>query len=212
MTSIKNIKPQTIEAESFRIIEDEFKARTGRAVEDYNPQQFSVIRRVIHATGDFSFAESLLFSENSIEAGLNAVRQGKNIVLDVNMGAAGISKSVLNRYGGEVICRIGECQIAEMAKKNEKTRSEIALEIAAGENIGIIAVGNAPTALLKCMQLIDEGVFFPDLVVGVPVGFVNAAESKEILSSKEYPFITSMGRKGGSSVAAAIVNAILRFL
>ena len=212
MTVIRNIKPQEIEAESFRIIESEFQEKTGRKINDYDPKTFAVIRRVIHATGDFSFCESLLFSERSIEAGLNAIHQGKNIIVDVNMAAAGITKSILGRYGGKVICNIADPEVIEKAKKGGNTRSEIALKKAADENIGIVVVGNAPTALLMCMDLIEKGLLQPDLVIGVPVGFVNAAESKEILSQKEYPFITSIGRKGGSPVAAAIVNAILRFL
>jgi len=212
MVELQQVKPLEIEAESFRIIEREFFQRTGKRARDFGADQFSIIRRVIHATGDFSFCDSLIFKEGSIDAGLDAIRRGKNIVIDVNMGAAGISKTILSRYGGRVICRVSDPEVARKAKKEGLTRSETAMAMAAEDNVGIIAVGNAPTALLACMELIDKNVIQPDLVIGVPVGFVNAAESKEMLVQKEYPFITSLGRKGGSPVAAAIINAILRLL
>ena len=212
MVQLQQIKPLEIEAESFRIIERAFESQTGRKVEAFTDNRFPILRRVIHATGDFSFCESLSFSEGAVEAGIESIRQGKNILLDVNMGAAGISKGILGRYGGRVICRVSDPVVAEKAKVAGLTRSETAMSMAVEDNIGIIGIGNAPTALLACMELIDKGVLNPDLVVGVPVGFVNAAESKEILSQKGYPFITSLGRKGGSPVAAAIINAILRLV
>lgn len=201
-----------IEAESFRIIENEFFHQTGKRIEDFTANQFAIIRRVIHATGDFSFCESLMFNNGSIDAGLNAISNGKNILIDVNMGAAGISKSIVERHGGRVICRVSDQEVVEKAQQDGLTRSETAMALAAGDNVGIVAIGNAPTALLSCMKLIEQKVIQPDLVIGVPVGFVNAVESKELLSQKEYPFITSLGRKGGSPVAAAIINAILRLL
>jgi precorrin-8X/cobalt-precorrin-8 methylmutase len=165
---------------------------------------------VIHATGDFSFAANLLFHERAIRSGLASIRAGRNILIDVNMGAAGISRSILQKFGGEVICRIGDEEVAQIAKSKGLTRSEAAFDQATDDNIGIVAIGNAPTALLAAMRLIEEGKFSPDLVIGVPVGFVNAQESKEILSEKTYPFVTALGRKGGSPVAVAIINALLR--
>lgn len=193
-----------IEAESFRIIEAELGPTA------FSPEQFAVVRRCIHATGDFSFAENLRFHPQAIKAGLQAIRAGKNILTDVNMAASGISKGLLGRFGGKVICRAADAGVAAQAAAKSITRAEAAMELAAGENIGIAVVGNAPTALLKIMELMDSGVFTPDLVIGVPVGFVNAAESKEILASKPYPFITALGRKGGTPVAVAAVNALLR--
>ena len=201
---IKKIGPLEIEAESFRIIESEIGST------DFTPDQFAVVRRCIHATGDFSFAENMRFQAGAIEAGLNAIRAGKNILVDVNMAASGISKALLRKFGSEVICRVAETKTVNKAVADEMTRSEAAVERAVKENIGIVAVGNAPTALLKTMELIERGVFAPDLVIGVPVGFVNASESKEILASKSYPFITALGRKGGTPVAVAAVNALLR--
>ena len=210
MITLQQIKPLEIEAESFRIIEREFADKTGSPVDNYPADEFAVMRRVIHATGDFGFADNLRFHPRAIAAGIAAIRAGKNVLTDVNMAAAGISRSYLEEFGGQVICRVGEPEVAAEASRLGLTRSETALTLTAGDNVGIVAIGNAPTALLALMKLIEAGIIRPDLVVGVPVGFVNAAESKELLSQKNYPFITALGRKGGSPVAVAIVNALLR--
>ncbi len=201
---LQNVKPEEIEAESFRIIESEIGPTA------FTPAQFAVVRRVIHATGDFSFAENIRFHAGAIEAALTAIRGGKNVLTDVNMSAVGVSKGILAKWGGKVFCRVGEPDVAAEAKARGLTRSEVAIAQAVEQNIGIVAIGNAPTALLKVMEMIDRGDWQPDLVIGVPVGFVNAAESKALLAEKKYPFITAQGRKGGSPVAAAIVNALLR--
>ncbi len=201
---IQKISPLEIEAESFRIIESEI-GPTGFA-----PEEFAVVRRCIHATGDFSFAENMRFGHGAVEAGLAAIRAGKNILVDVNMAASGISGGLLEKFGGRVICRISDPETVARAKAGNMTRSEAAIEQALQDNVGIVAIGNAPTALLKTMELVDDGIFEPDLIIGVPVGFVNAAESKQILASKQYPFITALGRKGGTPVAVAAVNALLR--
>ena len=209
---ILQIKPLDIEAKSFAIIEEEFAARTGRRQQDFSAAQFAVIRRVIHATGDFSFAENLLFHQQAIQAANKAIKAGKNIVTDVNMTAAGINKKILADYGGRVICNIMGPKIAALAKERGTTRSEVAIESAMGPDTGIVVIGNAPTALLKIIELCKDSANLtrPELIIGVPVGFVNAAESKELLSEQEWPFITTLGRKGGSPVAAAIVNALLK--
>lgn len=204
MVTLQPIAPQDIEAESFRIIEREL-GPTG-----FTPEEFAVVRRCIHATGDFTFAENMRFHPQAINAGLAAIRAGKNILVDVNMAASGISSGLLTRFGGRVICRVAEPETAAMAKANGTTRSDAAMSRSVADNIGIVAVGNAPTALLKVMELIDRGLFAPDLIIGVPVGFVNASESKEILVQQSYPFITALGRKGGTPVAVAAVNALLR--
>lgn len=204
MVTLQPIAPQDIEAESFRIIERELGPTR------FSPEEFAVVRRAIHATGDFSFAENLRFHPQAIAAGLAAIRAGKNILVDVNMAASGVSAALLARFGGRVICRVAEPETAAMAKANGTTRSDAAIARSIGDNIGIVAVGNAPTALLKVMSLIELGLFAPDLVIGVPVGFVNAAESKQLLVEKAYPFIAALGRKGGTPVAVAAVNALLR--
>jgi precorrin-8X/cobalt-precorrin-8 methylmutase len=206
MVTLQQIAPQEIEAESFRIIEREL-GPTG-----FTPEEFAVVRRCIHATGDFTFAENMRFHPQAINAGLAAIRAGKNILVDVNMAASGISSPLLARFGGRVICRVAEPETAAMAKHNGTTRSDAAMARSVADNIGIVAVGNAPTALLKVMELIEQGIFKPDLIIGVPVGFVNASESKELLAEKDYPFITALGRKGGTPVAVAAVNALLRLV
>ncbi|MEA3546508.1 MAG: precorrin-8X methylmutase [Thermodesulfobacteriota bacterium] len=205
---IRDIKPQEIEAESFRIIEEELGPH------NFPPEEFAVLRRVIHATGDFSFAENIRFGSNPIAAGLQAIRSGKNILTDVQMAASGISKTILAKYGGKVICRVSDEYTAALAREKQWTRSEAAMELAAGDNIGIVAIGNAPTALLRAIKMIDQARegFHPELIIGVPVGFVNAAESKELLNQKLFPYITTLGRKGGTPVAVAMVNALLRLL
>jgi precorrin-8X/cobalt-precorrin-8 methylmutase len=204
--TIMQIAPEAIEAESFRIIAEELGPTS------FDPRTFKVVQRVIHATGDFSFAESLIFHPQAIDAGIAAIRAGRNILTDVNMGAAGVSKGLLASWGGTVICKVAEPEVARIAKERVLTRSEVAVERGLTENIGIVSVGNAPTALLKVMDCWDELApdLCPSLLVGVPVGFVNAAESKELLSEKSYPFITCKGRKGGTPVAVAIVNALIR--
>ncbi|MCI5119710.1 MAG: precorrin-8X methylmutase [Candidatus Electrothrix sp. AUS4] len=204
MPEIQKIGPLEIEAESFRIIESEIGST------DFTEEEFAVVRRCIHATGDFSFADNMRFHPEAIEVALTALRGGKNILVDVNMAASGISKALLKKFGGEVICRVAEEETVVMAGDGAMTRSEAAVERAVNDNIGIVAVGNAPTALLKVMELIEQGSFAPDLIIGVPVGFVNALESKALLASKSYPYITSLGRKGGTPVAVAAVNALLR--
>ncbi|MEW6426907.1 MAG: precorrin-8X methylmutase [Thermodesulfobacteriota bacterium] len=204
MKRIQNIAPADIERESFRIIEEELGEH------DFSPETFALVRRVIHATGDFSFADNLHFHPEAIRAGLAAIRGGKNILVDVTMAAAGISTGLLARHGGRVVCRVADPEVAARATALGRTRSEVAMEEAMAEQIGIVAVGNAPTALLAVMAMIEGDLAAPDLVIGVPVGFVNAAESKEILAGKTYPFITSLGRKGGTPVAVALINALLR--
>ena len=202
--TIKKIAPTEIEAESFRIIEKELGPT------DFDERAFPVVRRIIHATGDFAFAENIRIHPRAIEAGVAAIQAGKNIYVDVNMAAAGISRQLMKKWGGRVICRVAAPETVELARMQGLTRSEAALSLATNDNIGIVAVGNAPTALLKAMQLIEQGLLNPDLVIGVPVGFVNAVESKEILVNQEYPFITALGRRGGTPVAVAAINALLR--
>ena len=190
-----------IEKRSFEIIASLMKKKTFRELE------LPIVMRVIHATGDFDFEDNLRFHPEAIKAGIRALKGGKNILVDVNMVAAGINRRLLERWGGRIISTI-----SEVGGEEGKTRAETAIEKAINEKIGIIAIGNAPTALLKTMELIDEGRFKPDLVIGAPVGFVNAEESKDALWKKSYPFITSLGRKGGSPVAVAVVNGILRLM
>ncbi len=193
-----------IEEESFRIIE---RSLLGLHSEEFKP----IVKRVIHATGDFEYESLLRFHPLAVRKGTEAIRAGRNILVDVKMVEAGINRKLLKKFGCRIICNINEPQVEVIASSLSRTRAEVAVERSASRehNIGIVVVGNAPTALLKTMELIDQGLLRVDLVVGVPVGFVKAVESKEALSRKPYPFITCLGNKGGSSVATAIMNALL---
>lgn len=203
--TLQKIAPSDIEGESFKIIKQEFGPT------ELDDKTFKVVQRVIHATGDFSFGDNMRFSPGAIEAGIKAIREGKDILTDVTMVASGISKNLLARWGGKVICRVADPEVAEQAKAENKTRSEMAIKMTLDSNIGIVAMGNAPTALVQTIRsLSSAGSEDVPLVVGVPVGFVNAAESKALLVEENNCYITSLGRKGGSPVAAAIVNALIR--
>ncbi len=198
-----------IEKRSFEIISDEID------LSSFPPEQLPVIKRVIHATADFEFKDSLVFYPDAVKAGVEAIRAGKDILTDIKMVKAGINKKLLKKWGGKVICKIQSKE--QRAKgKGHKTKAEIGIEEALRENnnVGIIAIGNAPTALLKTIELfnlpIDQLTHSPILVVGVPVGFVKAIESKALLSTQKFPFITNLSRKGGTPVAVAIVNALLK--
>lgn len=198
------IKPDEIEKRSFEIIRSEL-------VRPLDPTLAPVILRVIHTTADFDYLDTLTFSDGVIEHAQVAFRQGVSIVSDTNMVRAGIDKTRLGKFGGEALCFIKDEDVTRAAKENGSTRSLAAMDKAAGMcKPLIIAIGNAPTALMRICELKEAGGFSPELVIGVPVGFVNVVESKEALMRSGIPYITAQGRKGGSNVAAAICNALLR--
>ena len=202
-------KGQSIEDESMRIIENEIGSHS------YNEQEWPIVRRVIHSTADFDFARDnkIIFQKDAIKNGLDALKDGCSIVVDVNGIIGLLNKQNPKDFGNDVICNISEPSLMEAAKKEGKTRAQMSMRIAKEEiNGGIVVVGNAPTALLEVMEMIREGYTKPALVVGIPVGFVSAVESKEELAKMNIPFITNQGRKGGSSSAAAIVNALYKLL
>ncbi|MGI6776946.1 MAG: precorrin-8X methylmutase [Acetivibrionales bacterium] len=201
---IKIVKPADIEKKSFEIISGILGDRVFPTLHE------PVIKRVIHTTADFDYADILNISENAIERGMEAIRNGCNIVTDTKMAASGINKKALCRYGGQVVCFMENQDVAEEAKKRGITRAAICMEKASqNPDNQIFAIGNAPTALIRLYELIVEGSIKPAMVVGVPVGFVNVVESKELFKKAGVPYIISEGRKGGSNVAAAIVNAVL---
>lgn len=210
MVKLQDVPPERIEAESFRIIEEEFTAMTGRAKGEYSEGEFKVLQRVIHATGDFSITEHIVFQHNPIEAAVKALGRGGDVLCDVNMVASGVSKNLLQQFGGKVQCRVADEEVAILAAELGVTRAEAALRLCCHDNIAMVAVGNAPTALVATLRLMDEGKLHPGVIIGVPVGFVNAAESKEMLKEHRVPAITISGRRGGSPIAAAMVNALLR--
>jgi len=199
-TRIKS--PEDIEKESFDILSQELDLC------NLPPDQIPIFHRVIHATADFEYRNTLKFHPKAIETGIKAIRLGKDILTDVGMVQVGVSKRHLERWGGKVICKVSDEEVAKLSAETGKTRSEIAMEKGFGENVGIVAIGNAPTALLKIIEIIETRSDV--LVIGVPVGFVKALDSKVALANQDFPFITNLSRKGGSSVAVAIVNALLK--
>ena len=205
--TLETVLPGEIEKRSFEIIEEELKGRKLPA--DKAP----LIKRVIHTSADFEYADTLCFSDGVMEQALGAIRKGASIVTDTRMGYSGINKRVLEKYGGQVYCFMGDEAVAEAAKKNGTTRAVAAIDKAAAmEGPLIFAVGNAPTALIRLYELITEGKLSPALIIGVPVGFVNVVQSKELIMETKVPYIVARGRKGGSNVAAAICNALLYML
>jgi precorrin-8X/cobalt-precorrin-8 methylmutase len=181
----------------------------------YNDMEWPMVRRVIHATADFDFAgkNKIVFHKDAITSGISALKNGCSIITDVNGVIGGLNKQNPKDFGNNIICSISDSSLAERAKQENKTRAQMSMRVAAFEmDGGIVVVGNAPTALLEVIKMIREGVTKPALVIGIPVGFVSAAESKEELQTINVPFITNTGRKGGSSCAASIVNALFKLL
>jgi precorrin-8X/cobalt-precorrin-8 methylmutase len=195
-----------IERKSFDIIDTEI------GVHYYNNLEWVIVRRVIHATADFDFARKgrIIFHRNAIESAFNAIENKCNIVTDVDMVLSGINKKSTASLGLKAICYISNESVIDESRKSNRTRSEIAMRHAANEmDGGIVAIGNAPTALYETIKMIREGLTKPAVVIGIPVGFVSAPESKEELMKTYIPFITNVGRKGGSPAASSIVNAIM---
>lgn len=205
LENIEIVSPMEIENRSFEIITKELGER------DFPPLWENIIKRVIHTTADFDYADNLYISENAVESGIKALKEGCTIVTDTTMAMSGINKRVLSLLGCNVECFIADEDVKKEAKERDITRSAVAVEKAGRDkNIKIYVVGNAPTALISLYELIESGkVEKPSLVVGVPVGFVNVVESKELFVNSDIPCIIASGRKGGSNVAAAIINAIL---
>lgn len=200
------VQPQEIEGKSFEIITEEFGAH------HFTPEEYAVVQRVIHASADFDLGRSVVFHPRAVEAGVAAIAAGVPLFADVQMIQAGISKPRIEKFGGEVLVHISDPDVMKEAKALNTTRAIMAMRkaVQAAPN-GIFVIGNAPTALLELIRLIQTGEAKPSLVIGVPVGFVSAAESKEELAKLidgEVPFITNVGRKGGSPVAVAMVNAL----
>lgn len=204
---IETIKPMDIENRSFEIITELLGDRS------LDPENELVIKRVIHTTADFDYADNLVFSEHAVARGIEALKKGCHIVTDTQMAKAGINKKTLEKLGGEVHCFMSDEDVAEEAKERGITRAVVSMERAAAlaqQGMPLIfAIGNAPTALIRIRELFDEGRINPELVIGVPVGFVNVVESKELIIDSAMPHIVARGRKGGSNVAAAICNAML---
>lgn len=201
---LENVKPMDIEKRSFEIITEELEDV------ELTPGTELVVKRCIHTSADFDYARNLCFSEHAVEKAIEAIKNGACIVTDTQMAKAGINKRALARYGGEVYCFMSDEDVAEIAKKNKTTRATASMDKAASLDKKLIfAIGNAPTALVRLYELIQEGKIDPQLIIGVPVGFVNVVQSKELIMETKTPYIVARGRKGGSNIAACICNALL---
>ena len=201
---LEQVSPHEIEKRSFEIITEELNGRT------FPEDQELVVKRCIHTSADFDYADNLCFSEHAVAKGIEAIREGACIVTDTQMARSGINKKVLARPGGEALCFMSDEDVAARAKETGSTRAAACMEKAAElDKKLIIAVGNAPTALVRLYELIGEGKIKPALIIGVPVGFVNVVQSKELIMQTNIPYIVARGRKGGSNIAACICNALL---
>ena len=206
LNEIKIVKPNEIEKRSMENITQELNGRT------WPEPQFSIVKRCIHTSADFDYADNLCFSENAAMLGVEALRRGAVIVTDTKMAWSGINKKKLAEYGGEAYCFMADEDVAKEAQERGCTRAAICMErgAALGKEV-IFAVGNAPTALIRLYELIQEGKVNPALIIGAPVGFVNVVEAKELIMTAGVPYIVPRGRKGGSNIAATICNAMLYY-
>ncbi len=202
-------KGQSIEDKSMEIIDSEI------GTHPYSPDEWTIVKRIIHSTADFDFARQnkVVFHKDAIQSATDALKKGCNIIVDVNGVIGGFNKDNMKKFGNQVICSISDPQVIEEAKKLNKTRAQTSMRLAAKQmDNGIVAIGNAPTALIEVIQMIKEGITSPALVIGIPVGFVCAVESKDELRTTDVPYITNIGRKGGSPCASAIVNALYKII
>jgi precorrin-8X/cobalt-precorrin-8 methylmutase len=198
------MKPQEIEKLSFKIIEQE------AGDHGFGHDQWPIVRRMIHTSADFDYINTIKFTQNAIEKGIKSIQNGCQIFTDTNMARVGIRKKEIQDFGGKVSCLIADENVAKKAKQTGTTRALAAVDMACEEmKDGIYVIGNAPTALLRLIELIKQKKANPALIIGFPVGFVNAAESKDELIALDFDYITNKGRKGGSNIAASIVNALI---
>lgn len=205
---LEQVLPKDIERRSFEIITEELGDT------QLIPGTEPIVKRCIHTSADFDYAKNLVFSKDAVQKALDAIRQGASIVTDTQMGKSGINKKRLAKYGGEVFCFMSDEDVAAQAKANGTTRAVASMEKAAMLNKKLIyAIGNAPTALIHLYEQVEKGIVDPELIIGVPVGFVNVVQSKElILKLEDTPYIIARGRKGGSNIAACICNALIYML
>ncbi|MBR5650331.1 precorrin-8X methylmutase [Pseudobutyrivibrio sp.] len=200
------ILPSEIEKRSFEIISEELD-KMGISIP---AEEEPITKRVIHTSADFDYASTMSYSKGSIARAKELIKNGAHIVTDTNMALSGINKKRLAEYGGQVHCFMADEDVAKEAKERQVTRATVSMERAAGLNVPVIfAIGNAPTALICLHEMMEAGRFTPEFVIGVPVGFVNVVAAKKLFLNSDVPYIINKGRKGGSNIAAAIVNAIL---
>lgn len=201
---LEQVEPKEIERRSFQIITEELGNR------ELDKEKEPIIKRCIHTSADFDYVDNLVFSEQVVSNAIEAIKQGAYIITDTQMAKSGINKKLVEKYGGEVHCFISDEDIIEIAKEKKITRATASMDKASRLNKKLIfAIGNAPTALIRLYELIQEEKIKPELIIGVPVGFVNVVQSKELIMQTDIPYIVAKGRKGGSNIAACICNALL---
>jgi len=201
------MKPEEIEELSFKIIDKEAPPH------HFSFDQWSIVRRMIHTSADFEYVKSVRFHKHAIVRGLEAIKNGENIITDTNMARVGIRKSDLERFGTEVKCFMTDPEVCRIALKTGTTKAKAAVDAAIPDmENGIYVIGNAPTALLRLIELVKEKKAKPALIIGIQVWFVNAAESKANLIAMDQPYISNIGRKGGSNIAASVVNALAKLV
>ena len=204
LEKIEVVRPEDIEKRSMEIITEELQGKT------WPEPEFSIVKRCIHTSADFDYAENLCFSKDAARLGMEALQRGAVIVTDTKMAWSGINKKKLQEYGGEAYCFMADEDVAKEAKERGCTRATVCMERGAALSGEVIfAIGNAPTALIRLYELIEEGKVSPALIIGAPVGFVNVVEAKELIMKTDVPYIVPRGRKGGSNIAATICNAML---
>ncbi len=203
---LENVKPMDIETRSVEIITEELGEKNEKLI----PGTELIVKRCIHTSADFDYADNLCFSDQAVQKAMQAIKEGACIVTDTQMARSGINKKALARYGGEVYCFMSDEDVAAEARARGVTRAVVSMEKAAKLDKKLIfAIGNAPTALVALYEMIEAGTLSPELVIGVPVGFVNVVPSKELIMQTDVPYIVARGRKGGSNIAACICNALL---
>ncbi|MGI6028117.1 MAG: precorrin-8X methylmutase [Candidatus Heteroscillospira sp.] len=201
---LQRVEPAEIEKRSMEILSAEMPENS------FTGEQLPIVRRCVHTSADFDYVRNLRFTPGAVSAGTEAIKKGCTIVTDTRMAWSGVNKRVLEKFGGQAVCFMSDPDVAAEAKARGETRATVSMERAAQlPGPVILAVGNAPTALVRACELMDEGKLSPALIIGVPVGFVNVVESKELLTTMDCDYIAAMGRKGGSNIAAAICNALL---
>ena len=203
---LEYVHPAEIEKRSFEIITSELEKMDKTLPEDRD----YIIKRAIHTTADFDYADTMYFSEDAVDKALTLIKNRATVVTDTNMALSGINKKTLSSFGGDSVCYMADEEVCEVAKRTGCTRAAVSMEKASKiEKPVIFAIGNAPTALVKLREMYDAGIYRPAFIIGVPVGFVNVEAAKELIMDTDIPCIINRGRKGGSNVAAAIVNALL---
>lgn len=206
MKNIEHLQPMEIEKRSFEIISQELEARNITLPPDQEP----ITKRVIHTSADFEYVDTLKYSKDAVAKAKALIASGADIVTDTNMALSGINKKMLAKFGGQVHCFMADETVAKLAKERKTTRAAVSMEMASKiEKPVIFAVGNAPTALIQLYEMMQQGIYKPAFVIGVPVGFVNVEAAKELIMETDVPFIVNKGRKGGSNIAAAICNALI---